>query len=217
MNAADIVDRLLEVPVAPSFTKLGFRARSRLEHWTDLDAYDLSGRTVVVTGATSGLGLVSAETFARRGAHVVVCGRDGSKTERVREQIAVATGSEELTVAVADDVDEIQELVATWLGELGHLVLRASTGRELIQLVREQSIDLVITDLVMPGGDGLDAILTINRVSPGTRILAISGGGPRMPADAGLRVAKGIGADAILLKPFDQRQLLAAVNRLAGG
>lgn len=127
------------------------------------------------------------------------------------------TATKPLTIFVADDVDEIQELVATWPGELGHAVLRASTGRELIQVVREHSVDLVITDLVMPGGDGLDAILWINQISPGTRILAISGGGPRMPADAGLRLAKGIGADEILLKPFDRRKLLAAVSRVTGG
>ncbi len=122
-----------------------------------------------------------------------------------------------LAIVVADDVEEIQELVALWLGDLGHSIRRASTGRELIELVREHAIDLVITDLAMPGGDGLDAILSINRISLATRILAVSGGGPCLPAAAGLRVAKGIGADEILLKPFDQRKLIAAVDRLTRG
>src|SRR5688572_24801986 len=104
-----------------------------------------------------------------------------------------------LTIIVADDVHEITELVTIWLKEAGHSVTSVSTGREVIDLVRAHPIDLVITDLVMPGGNGLDAILAINRLRPATRILAISGGGPNMPAEAGLRVAKGVGADAVLL------------------
>ena len=121
-----------------------------------------------------------------------------------------------LAIVVADDVDEIRQLVGHWLAEIGHTVTYASTGRELIQQVRDHPIDLVITDLVMPGVDGLDAILAINRIRPSTRILAISGGGRNMPADAGLRLAKGVGADGVLPKPFVRKQLLAAVERVLG-
>jgi CheY-like chemotaxis protein len=122
-----------------------------------------------------------------------------------------------LLVLVADDVQEIQQLVTHWLEEAGHSVIQASTGREVIDSVRDRPVDLVITDLVMPGGSGLDAILAISRIRPATRILAISGGGPKMPADAGLRVAKGLGADAVLLKPFDQQQFMETVGRVTGG
>ena len=62
--------------------------RSRLEHWTPLASYDLTGRTIVVTGATSGLGRQAAEHFARLGAHVVISGRDAAKAARVRNEIA---------------------------------------------------------------------------------------------------------------------------------
>jgi CheY-like chemotaxis protein len=121
-----------------------------------------------------------------------------------------------LLVLVADDVQEIQHLVKLWLEGAGHTVVVASSGREVIASVRERPIDLVVTDLVMPGGSGLDAIVAISRIRPTTRVLAISGGGPNMPADAGLRVAKGVGADAVLLKPFDQRTFMEAVQKAAG-
>jgi CheY-like chemotaxis protein len=121
-----------------------------------------------------------------------------------------------LLVLVADDVPEIQQLVKLWLEGAGHTVVVASSGREVIESVRERPIDLVITDLVMPGGSGLDAIVAISRIRPTTRVLAISGGGPNMPADAGLRVAKGVGADAVLLKPFDHRSFMEAVQKAAG-
>ena len=118
-----------------------------------------------------------------------------------------------LVILIADDVEEIQHLVTTWLEEDGHVVVRAGTGREILRIVRERPIDLVITDILMPGGDGLDAIMAVNRVRPTTRILAISGGGRAEPADACLRVAKGVGADAVLLKPFGRTQMIAAVRQ----
>lgn len=122
-----------------------------------------------------------------------------------------------LSIVVADDVYEIRSLVAEWLGEVGHDVTGVPSGRELIELVRDRSVDLVIVDLVMPGIDGLDAILAVNRLRPSTRILAISGGGRGLPTEAGLRLAKGVGADAVLTKPFRRKQLVAAVQRVAGG
>ena len=52
-----------------------------------LSQFRLDGRVAVVTGASSGLGLVAAEQFARMGATVVLLGRDRVKTERVRDDI----------------------------------------------------------------------------------------------------------------------------------
>ena len=102
MTLADIVDSVIEAPIAPSFTKIGYQLRSRLEHWTALASYDLTGRTIVVTGATSGIGRQSAEELARLGAHVVIVGRDPAKARRVQSEIALRTGSSDLTVACAD-------------------------------------------------------------------------------------------------------------------
>src|SRR5689334_15361497 len=124
---------------------------------------------------------------------------------RKKPASAPVPASKPLLVLVADDVHEIQQLVTLWLEEAGHTVLAASTGREMIEVVRQKPIDLVVADLVMPGGSGLDGILAISRIRPATRILAISGGGPKMPAEPALRVAKGLGADGVLLKPFDQQ------------
>jgi CheY-like chemotaxis protein len=121
-----------------------------------------------------------------------------------------------LTIIVADDVAEIQQLMTKWLEEEGHTVACASSGHELIDQVREHAFDLIITDVVMPNGDGLDAILAVSRLRPAARVLAISGGGTAMPADACLRVAKGLGADAVLLKPFSRAQLLDAVRQAMG-
>ncbi|HZX56235.1 MAG TPA: SDR family NAD(P)-dependent oxidoreductase [Ilumatobacteraceae bacterium] len=121
MNVAAAVDSVMEASIAPSFTRVGYQLRSRLEHWTPLARYDLTGRTIVVTGATSGLGRQAAEEFAGLGAKVVICGRDVTKVRRVRAEIAACTGSSALTMACADmaELDQVRamadELLATHL------------------------------------------------------------------------------------------------------
>ncbi len=99
---AGFVDALLEVPLAPSFTRLGYDVRSRLEHWSALSSYDLAGRVVLVTGATSGLGLAAAERLARCGATVVLLGRNPAKNELVRSDLVERTGNERVSSVVAD-------------------------------------------------------------------------------------------------------------------
>lgn len=98
----DVVDTLLEVPLVPSFTRIGYDVRSRLEQWTPLSAYDLRGRVMLLTGATSGLGLAAAEALARAGATLVLLGRDAAKTRRVCAELAARTGNDRLTTVIAD-------------------------------------------------------------------------------------------------------------------
>jgi NAD(P)-dependent dehydrogenase (short-subunit alcohol dehydrogenase family) len=108
--AARFVDAALEFPVAPSFTRLGLEARRRLFGWSDLGSYDLAGRVMVVTGATSGLGRATAEQLARDGATVIAVGRDPDKTRRVVGALQEATGNEDVSAVVADlgDYDSVR-------------------------------------------------------------------------------------------------------------
>lgn len=99
---ADAVDTLLEAPVVPSFTRIGYDVRRALEGWKPLASYDLRGRVMLLTGATSGLGLAAAEALARSGATLILLGRDAAKTGRVRDELARRTGNARLSTLIAD-------------------------------------------------------------------------------------------------------------------
>ena len=84
---ADRVDAALEWSVVGSFTRVGSAVRRRLDHWAPLEGRRLADRVVVMTGATSGLGLEAARAFARMGATVEVRGvevgkQGGSRSKR---------------------------------------------------------------------------------------------------------------------------------------
>ena len=123
-----------------------------------------------------------------------------------------ASRAHSLSVVVADDVIEIQRLLRAWLEDLGCLVTCVSTGQEAVRTIRSQHVDVVITDILMPDGDGLEVIAEMRRLQATARILAISGGGSHLEASDCLRFARGLGAHGLLMKPFNRQQLIASLE-----
>lgn len=101
------VDTAVEIPVITSFTSIGPAVRSRLDDWTPVDAYDLTGRRIVLTGGTSGLGLAAARRFTSLGATVFLVGRSREKTEGV---CAALPGPGTATAVIADmgELDQVR-------------------------------------------------------------------------------------------------------------
>jgi CheY-like chemotaxis protein len=126
----------------------------------------------------------------------------------------LASRTEPLSVVIADDVVEIQELLQQWLTELGCTVKCVSTGRDAVRLLRTQRVDIVITDIIMPEGDGLEVISELKRAQGSTRILAMSGGGNHLGAADCLKFAKSLGAHGVLMKPFNRHQVLDALAQV---
>jgi len=81
------------------FTKLGYLARRR--SWEPLEP-NLAGRTVVITGATSGLGRAAAQRLATFGPRLVLVGRNPEKLDKTIDDIVATTGNENIRPAVAD-------------------------------------------------------------------------------------------------------------------
>ncbi len=108
-----LLDDVLEATIVPSFTDLGPRIRRRLFAWQDLDAIRMDGRVVLVTGASSGLGLAAATQMARMGASLRVLIRDAAKGERAREAIRRGVPGADVGSYLADlsDLASVREVV----------------------------------------------------------------------------------------------------------
>lgn len=117
-----------------------------------------------------------------------------------------------LILAVDDEVP-ILAVVRSVLEPVGHVVFGARDGEQCEELLRVSTPDIIIMDIYMPKQSGLQTIEKIRRSGRPHRILAISGGNGRGPEGL-LRVAKELGADATLKKPFGVQDLLAAVSSL---
>ena len=89
---------------------------------------------------------------------------------------------------------------------------RLRTAQQDWPLTHQQRCDLVITDIMMPGKDGLETIRELRRLDPKVRIIAMSGGGG--PGVGYLELAAMLGAAGTLPKPFTKGSLLTAVDRV---
>ena len=97
-----LIDDLLEILVVPSFTRTGFAIRRRLFVWTAASSSSMVGRTVVITGPTSGLGREAAGSFARMGARIVLVGRDAGRLEQTAAELLGETPGSPICTIVAD-------------------------------------------------------------------------------------------------------------------
>jgi CheY-like chemotaxis protein len=102
---------------------------------------------------------------------------------------------------------EIRRLI---LEKMGHAVIEASDGDDGLSRFARGGADLVLTDLIMPGKEGLETIQEFRRTYPGVKIIAMSGGA-RVGAHDYLKVAKQFGAIRVLAKPFSSAELAEAI------
>jgi DNA-binding response OmpR family regulator len=113
-------------------------------------------------------------------------------------------------------IDDDFRLLTT-LGQLlvkeGYEVQNAENGEEGIQIQRKQPSDLIITDLIMPGKEGIETIAELRKAQPSLKIIAMSGGGLIRSTEY-LMVAETIGANCTIAKPFPFDRLLSAVEEL---
>ncbi len=117
------------------------------------------------------------------------------------------------TILVVDDDETFRRLLCQTLLCLGHEILAAAEGCEALKLHRQHTIDLVITDLIMPEKEGLETILELRRLQPNLKIIAMSGGGRILRVDC-LQFARNLGANRTLAKPFKAQEVIEAVTSL---
>lgn len=93
-------DGLLEASIVGSFTSIGHKARSRA--WSPLDEAALDGRVLLITGATSGIGMEVTRNAARYGARIRFIARNPDKAEKLRDRLIADAGHDDIRYYLAD-------------------------------------------------------------------------------------------------------------------
>jgi len=110
-------------------------------------------------------------------------------------------------ILIVDDDPDLRALMVDYLRNSGYEISAVGDGKEMRAVLAEQSIDLLILDLMLPGEDGL-SLLRWTREQNGPPIIIVSARGDETDRIVGLEM----GADDYLAKPFSPRELLARVG-----
>jgi CheY-like chemotaxis protein len=128
-------------------------------------------------------------------------------------QRRVKREGEACVVLLVEDEPLLLKTMRRMLEQYGHRVLAASTSIEALALaLPERDIDLVVTDLVLPGMAGSELVKRLRAARAGLRVLYTSGWDP---ASSGVKLAKD-GSEAFLSKPFTAAELDASLTELLG-
>ncbi len=189
-GVASIVDSVIEAPVVTSFTNIGYAVRKRLDDWTELGAYDLTGRVIAITGPTSGLGMAAAEQFANQGAALVLVARSKDKTDELQRRLVAASGNEAVSSVLADlgDFDAVRRAAAEIDAAHGRLDVLIHNAGALFNERRTTPGGMELTTAVQVVAPFLLTGLLWEKLqgTPRSRVLTMSSGGMYT---AGLRVA----------------------------
>ncbi len=203
-----VLDQLLETSVVGSFTRVGYDARRRLFHWTA--ASSMLEKSVLITGATSGLGLESAITMAKLGASVHFIARDETRARSAREQILAASTSGEVEYLVADmsDLHSVRDVAERMsarserldvlvhnAGAIAPTLTFASDGVE-VTLAAQLLGPFLLTQLLLP---------SLRAAAPG-KVVTVSSGGMYTQRFDLARLTNGV-------EPYDGVETYARVKR----
>ncbi len=113
------------------------------------------------------------------------------------------------SILFVDDEDVIRKSLARNLREEHFTVTAVADGSEAISALQERQYDLVITDLMMAGIDGLDVLKAVKKLAPLTSVIILTGYGDMRSAIDALR----LGADDFTLKPCEVEELVFRIRR----
>lgn len=119
-------------------------------------------------------------------------------------------------VLVVEDEEQVRDMIRQTLERAGHEVFEAADGEEGLAVFDTATIDLVVTDILMPKKGGLATILELRQKNPEIKIIAMSGGGRSGKLNF-LSTAKTFPGVRTFRKPFRKTEFLAAVDELLAG
>jgi DNA-binding NtrC family response regulator len=119
-------------------------------------------------------------------------------------------------ILLVEDDDLVRDMLTQVLQRADHEVTCASNGEEATECLRNETPDIMVTDIIMPKKSGITLISEVRTKHPNLDIIAISGGG-RLDPSGYLDLSETLGASVSFEKPIDNTALLMAIDLLMHG
>jgi NAD(P)-dependent dehydrogenase (short-subunit alcohol dehydrogenase family) len=136
------VSKVLDFAVVPGFSKIGFLIRKKLGGWSEISDFDLTGKTVVITGPTSGLGAEVARLLAPTGAKLILVGRNPQKLAAMIAEIEpkCLAGKPEAVIAEMGNLSAVRRACVDIQKLTSHIDVLVHNAGALLNS-REVSVD----------------------------------------------------------------------------
>ena len=112
-------------------------------------------------------------------------------------------------ILIIDDDEDFRSYVYDLLTSRGFEVFSAANGKEGVDTINKEKIDIILVDMIMPEREGVETIMEVRLTHPDIKIIAMSGA---IRHDTYLRLAGELGADITMSKPFKKEEMLNAIN-----
>ncbi|MFA4909721.1 MAG: response regulator [Desulfobacteria bacterium] len=115
---------------------------------------------------------------------------------------------ETVRLLLVDDEEDFRTTLASRLKKRGIDVTDVGSGNEAIELTREESFDVAVLDIKMPGMDGIETLRQLKKIAPLVEVILLTGHGSVEAGIEGMR----LGAYDYLMKPYNVKDLLLKVE-----
>ena len=119
------------------------------------------------------------------------------------------------SIVLIDDDDALRKVLRIMRQKLGHDVCELSGGDTILEGRLEHEPEIVLTDVFMQHGEGMETIRAVRRQYPDAKVIVMSGGIPGIEPKRILRWARNLGANDALAKPFTPADLSLALENVA--
>jgi DNA-binding response OmpR family regulator len=121
-----------------------------------------------------------------------------------------------LRALAVDDEPGLLKMMTLALEQTGYAVTAVGDGTAARRLIQQERFDLLVTDIFLPDVDGLQLITLLRQVRPETKVIVVSAGGTYSASPFAMTMAKKMGVQKVLNKPFEAAELVQTITELNG-